>query len=187
MRLLVVEDNKKLSKEMVETMTEAGYSVDFSYTGNEGEEKASINKYDAILLDLNLPDADGMDVLHTIRNASITTPVIIISARDELEDRTSGLDLGADDYPVKPFQLSELKSRVNALIRRSYGHIQKIISIGSLNLNSLSRIVMWNDTKIELTAKEFDILEYFAMTHPKVVSAETLVEDVYDESFDPFS
>lgn len=187
MRLLIIEDNKALCKEMVETMIEAGYSVDFSHTGLEGEYKAFVNEYDAILLDLNLPDSDGMDILKTLRKEDVSAPVIIISARDELEDRTHGLDIGADVYLVKPFQLVELKARVNALIRRYHGRTQSIITLGKLSINPLDRTVRWADEDMPLTVKEFDILEYIANKSPQLVSAESLAEHVYDEDFDPFS
>ncbi len=187
MRLLIIEDNQGLNQEMVMAMEAAGYSVDFSYTGEEGEILVLANSYDAILLDLNLPDRDGMEVLSFIRNEGLKTPVIIISGRDELEDRIEGLDQGADDYLVKPFELAELKARVHALIRRSFGRTQSIMELGSLSIDPLTRDVQWNHVSIPLTAKEFDIIEYLGMSHPHIVSSEKLVEHVYDDSLDPFS
>lgn len=112
MRLLIIEDNKSLANSMKTGLEKAGFYVDLSYTGNEGEEQAFANGYDAILLDLNLPDKDGIDILKFLRSEHIETPVIIITARDEIEERALGLDLGADDYLTKPFQLLELRARV---------------------------------------------------------------------------
>lgn len=187
MRLLMLEDNKELADSMKAGLEKAGFQVDVSYMGNEGEELAFINSYDAILLDLNLPDKDGIDILKFLRSQHIETPVIIITARDEIEDRALGLDLGADDYLIKPFQLLELRARVQAVIRRFYGRTNPFIEIGSLTIHPASRKALWNGKEITLAAKEFDILKYIAEKHPAVVSSEEIVEHVYNEDFDPFS
>lgn len=187
MRLLIIEDNKDLANSMKAGLEKAGFYVDLSYTGNEGEELAFVNGYDAILLDLNLPDKDGIDILKFLRSERIETPVIIITARDEIEERALGLDLGADDYLTKPFQLLELRARVQAVIRRFYGRTNPTIEIGSLTIHPASRKAMWDGEEISLSAKEFDILEYIAERHPAVVSSEEIVEHVYDENFDPLS
>lgn len=187
MRLLIIEDNVSLCSSMKSQLEKDGFAVDTSYTGTEGEEKAYANEYDAILLDLNLPDADGIEILKFLRKEAVKTPVIIISARDEIEDRALGLNLGADDYLVKPFQLLELRARVQAVIRRFYGRTNPLIEVGALHINPLSRAVAWGDTPIQLSVKEFDILEYIASKHPAVVSSEEIAEHIYDESYDPFS
>lgn len=187
MRLLIIEDNKELANSMKAGLEKAGFQVDVSYMGNEGEKMAFINPYDAILLDLNLPDKDGIDILKFLRSQHIETPVIIITARDEIEDRALGLDLGADDYLTKPFQLLELRARVQAVIRRFYGRTTPFIEIGSLTIQPASRKALWNGKEITLAAKEFDILEYIAEKHPAVVSSEEIIEHVYNEDFDPFS
>lgn len=187
MRLLIIEDNKELADSMAAGLEKAGFNVDVFYAGNAGEEMAFVNNYDAVLLDLNLPDKDGIDILKFLRSAHIETPVIIITARDEIEDRALGLDLGADDYLIKPFQLLELRARVQAVIRRFYGRTNPIIEIGALTIHPASRTVKWKDEEITLAAKEFDILEYIAERHPAVVSSEEIVEHVYNEDFDPFS
>lgn len=187
MRLLIIEDTKELADSMKTGLEKAGFYVDVSYNGLEGEERAYVNGYDAVLLDLNLPDKDGLDILKFLRSEHIETPVIIITARDEIEERALGLDLGADDYLTKPFQLLELRARVQAVIRRFHGRSNPVIEIGGLTVHPSSRTAMWLGKPIPLLAKEFDILEYIAQRHPAVVSGEEIVEHVYDESFDPFS
>lgn len=187
MRLLMIEDNKELANSMKAGLEKVGFRIDVSYTGSEGEERAYANGYDAILLDLNLPDKDGLDILKFLRSEHIETPVIIITARDEIEARALGLDLGADDYLTKPFQLLELRARVQAVIRRFHGRTNPTIEIGALTVHPASRTARWNGKEVPLAAKEFDILEYIAERHPAVVSSEEIVEHIYNEDFDPFS
>lgn len=187
MRLLIIEDNKELANSMKAGLEKSGFHIDVSYTGLDGEERAYVNGYDAILLDLNLPDKDGIDILKYLRESDIATPVIIITARDEIEERALGLDLGADDYLTKPFQLLELRARVQAVIRRFKGRATPNIVIGSLIIDPAARTAEINGNKLELAAKEFDILEYIASLNPAVVSSEEIVEHIYDENFDPFS
>lgn len=187
MRLLVIEDNIELSNSMKKGLENMNFKVDISNTGEEGEEKASINEYDVILLDLNLPDTDGIEVLKYLRKKSIDTPIIIIIARDNVSDLAIGLDNGADDYITKPFQLLEVRARIHAVIRRFHGRTNPIINIGTLKLNPVKRTVYIDDKEVILAIKEFDILEYICYKHPAVVSSEEIVEHVYDENFDPFS
>ena len=187
MRLLVIEDNIELSNSMKKGLENMNFKVDISNTGEEGEEKASINEYDVILLDLNLPDTDGIEVLKYLRKKSIDTPIIIITARDNVSDLAIGLDNGADDYITKPFQLLEVRARIHAVIRRFHGRTNPIINIGTLKLNPVNRTVYIDDKEVILAIKEFDILEYICYKYPAVVSSEEIVEHVYDENFDPFS
>ena len=187
MRLLIIEDNVPLADSTRLALIKYGYTVDIAYDGNIGEEKAYVNDYDVILLDLNLPDKDGLEILKFLRTENIQTPIIIVTARDEIKQRALGLDLGADDYITKPFDLVELKSRINAVIRRFNGRSSPIIKIENLSINPNSREVLWNDESIDLLPKEYDILEYIMMKHPKVVSNEEITEHIYDETFDPFS
>ncbi len=187
MRLLVIEDNIDLSNSMKKGLENMNFKVDISNTGEAGEEKASINEYDVILLDLNLPDTDGIEVLKYLRKKSIDTPIIIITARDNVSDLAIGLDNGADDYITKPFQLLEVRARIHAVIRRFHGRTNPIINIGTLKLNPVNRTVYIDDKEVILAIKEFDILEYICYKHPAVVSSEEIVEHVYDENFDPFS
>lgn len=187
MRLLIVEDHIQLCDSMKKGLEKAGFQIDTSYTGLDGEEKAYSNEYDVILLDLNLPDKDGIDILKFLRSEGIETPVIIITARDEIEERAMGLDLGADDYLTKPFQLLELRARIQAVIRIFHGRTSPIIRVGALSINPLSRTAEWENHVISLSVKEFDILEYIAAKHPAVVSSVETAEHVYDENFNPFS
>lgn len=152
-------------------LEKAGFPIDVSYTASEGEERAYVNDYDAILLDLNLPDKDGLDILNFLRSEHIETPVIIITARDEIEERALGLDLGADDYLTKPFQLLELRARVQAVIRRFHGRANPTIEIGALSVHPVSRKVRWNGKEVPLAAKEFNVLEYIAERHPPLCQA----------------
>ena len=187
MRILMIEDNTELALSVKEGLENIGFHVDTAYTGEDGEAKADINEYDCLLLDLNLPDKDGLLILKALRDAGKDVPIIIMTARDEIEERAYGLDLGADDYVTKPFHLVELRARIQAAIRRYYGKTNPVLNIGDLVVNPLTREASVRGQPVELLAKEFDILEYLAEKHPAVVSAEELVEHVYDEEFDPFS
>lgn len=187
MRALIIEDHKQLADNIKSHLLNENYQVDVAYEGNIGEEKAFVNGYDVILLDLNLPDKDGIEILKFLREEGIETPIVIITARDDLEERTLGLDAGADDYIGKPFQLKELSARIRAVTRRYYGRSNPIITIGSLSIDPASRQAKWDQKLISLNVKEFDILEYLALRHPAVVSSEDIAEHIYDEDFDPFS
>ncbi|NFP90869.1 response regulator transcription factor [Clostridium sporogenes] len=187
MRLLIIEDNIELANSMKMGLEKMGFHIDVSNTGSDGEEKASINEYDVILLDLNLPDIDGIEILNYLRSESIETPVIIVTARDEVEQLALGLDNGADDYITKPFKLLELRARIHAIIRRFHGRTNPIINIGNLQLNPITRTVEIENKPVVLASKEFDILEYICYRHPAVVSSEEIAEHIYDENFDPFS
>ncbi|APQ95124.1 DNA-binding response regulator [Clostridium botulinum] len=187
MRLLIIEDNIELANSMKMGLEKMGFHIDVSNTGSDGEEKASINEYDVILLDLNLPDIDGIEILNYLRNESIETPVIIVTARDEVEQLAFGLDNGADDYITKPFKLLELRARIHAVIRRFHGRTNPIMNIGPLQLNPITRTVEIENKPVALASKEFDILEYICYRHPAVVSSEEIAEHIYDENFDPFS
>lgn len=185
MRLLIIEDNVNLVESMKQGLGE--FQIDISHDGLDGEVMALTHEYDAIVLDLNLPSKDGLEVLKALRNENLSVPIIILSARGALKDRMLGLDLGADDYLTKPFEIAELKSRLHALIRRSFGRAHSLINVSGLSLNPLSRTVTYNDEILELKAKEFDILECIMLRHPEVVSSEMIAEHVYDDSYDPFS
>jgi two-component system response regulator QseB len=187
MRLLIIEDNKELAYNMKEGLDNLGFIVDVSNLGLDGEEKAFVNSYDVILLDLNLPDKDGLDILKYLRSNGIDTPIIIVTARDEIKELAKGLDLGADDYIRKPFEIVELRARIQAVIRRFYGRSNPNIVIGSININAGSRKVTIDNKEVPLAVKEFDILEYIANRHPDVVSSEDIAEHIYDEFFDPMS
>ncbi|MDU1413627.1 MAG: response regulator transcription factor [Clostridium sp.] len=187
MRLLIIEDNVELANSMKKGLEKINFQVDISYFGEDGEEKATVNEYDVILLDLNLPDVDGIEVLKYLRERNVSTPIIIITARDQVSDLAIGLDNGADDYITKPFKLLEVRARIHAVIRRFHGRTNPIINIGKLELNPINRTVHIDGNEVILAIKEFDILEYICFKYPAVVSSEEIVEHVYDENFDPFS
>lgn len=187
MRVLVVEDNRELALSVKKGLEQENILVDLAYDGEQGEEKAFVNSYDGILLDLNLPKRDGLEVLQNLREEEVESPVIIITARDEIEERAKGLDFGADDYLVKPFELLELKARLRAVVRRYHGRSLPQISIGGLTVDPVCRKVSYQQKEILLKPKEFDILLCIAQRHPAVVSSEEISEHVYDEDFDPFS
>lgn len=187
MRLLIIEDNIELTNSMKKGLEKVNFQVDISNNGEDGTEKAIVNEYDVILLDLNLPDGDGIDVLKDLRKKAINTPIIIITARDAVSDLAIGLDNGADDYISKPFKLLEVRARIHAVIRRFHGRTNPIINIGKLQLNPINRTVHIDGIELELAIKEFDILEYICYKYPAVVSSEEIVEHIYDENFDPFS
>ncbi|MDR0813170.1 MAG: response regulator transcription factor [Oscillospiraceae bacterium] len=187
MRVLIIEDNTALSEQVKKSLENSGFSVDTAAFGQLGEEKAYVSAYDVILLDLNLPDKDGLEILQFLRESGIDTPVIVITARDEVEQRAAGLDLGADDYIVKPFELLELRARIQAVIRRFQGRTNPLISVGGLTVNPKTRAAQYQGVPLVLKAKEFDILECIAGCHPEVISLEAIAEHVYNEDYDPFS
>jgi len=187
MRILIIEDNIELCQYMKKSLTREGFTVDISFCGKEGEEKAYVNEYDIILLDLNLPDGDGLEIIRFLRTSNIMTPVIMITARAEIADRVLGLDSGADDYIIKPFDLIELKSRIHAVVRRFQGRTNPLIHIGMLTVNPLTRQSEFAGTRIPLSVKEFDILEVIASRYPAVVSGEEIAEHIFDETYDTFS
>lgn len=187
MRLLIIEDDRQLANEMRIGLERQGFTIDIANTGLDGEEKAYVTNYDAVLLDLNLPDKDGIEILSFLRSNGRNMPVLIVSARDTVRERTTGLDLGADDYITKPFDFVELTSRIRAVVRRFYGRTNPEITIGSLSINPAMRTALWEKEVILLSTKEFDILLYLAERHPEIVSSEDIIEHTYNEDFDLFS
>ena len=187
MRILIVEDNAELCEYMKKSLVQEGYAVDVALCGNDGEEKAFVNEYDVILLDLNLPDKDGLKIIQFLRDSNVHTPVIMVTARGEINDRAVGLDSGADDYLIKPFDLVELKARIRAVVRRFRGRTNPLIQIENLVVNPLTRRAEYNGIPIPLSVREFDILEVITMHHPAVVSSEEITEHIFDEMYDTFS
>lgn len=187
MRLLIIEDDLPLAGEMKTGLERQGFTVDIANTGLDGEEKAYVTDYDAVLLDLNLPDKDGLEVLSYLRSAERNIPILIVSARDTAREKAAGLDLGADDYIVKPFDFIELTSRIRAVVRRFYGRTSPKITFGKLGVDPAARTAAWENAVIPLSAKEFDILLVLAERHGSIVSSEEIIEHTYDEDFDLFS
>ncbi len=161
--------------------------MDLAHDGQEGQNTAFINQYDLIILDLNLPVTNGINVCKNIRDAGNEAAILILTARDSVNDKTLGLDTGADDYMTKPFSFDELRARVHALIRRSMGRRNPAISIGPLVIEPAKRTARVNCSELSLTPKEFDILEYLASKSPELVSSEDLIEHVWNETANPFS
>ena len=187
MRLLVVEDEPDIRSALIKGLQREGYAVDGAATGRDALDAVDATRYDLMLLDLNLPDLNGMTILTTLRDAGDETRILILSAEKDLDTRIRGLDLGANDYLVKPFDFSELSARIRALLRREFTHQPPILAAGLLTLDRATRRVRYDGTEIVLTRKEFEILSYL-MQHPgRTIPAEELVEHVWDENADPFS
>jgi len=183
-RVLVVEDEVKMAGLLKRGLEEEGYAVDMSGTGLDALWLASENPYDAVVLDIMLPDMDGFEVCRSLRAAGRWSPVLMLTARDGVPDRVSGLDAGADDYLTKPFSFAELLARLRALVRRGATERPPFLSVGDLTLDPATRRVSRADTQVELTAKEFALLEYF-MRHPgEVLSRTRLIEHVWDFAYE---
>lgn len=186
MRILLIEDDVKIGSFIEKGLKEAGFSVDLCLDGQTGLEHALGGSYDAAVVDLMLPRLDGLSVIETMRAKAIDTPVLILSARQSVDDRIQGLQRGGDDYMVKPFSFSELLARVQALIRRDKKNTQPmLLAVGDLEMDLLKHEVCRKREKIDLPAKEYALLEYM-MRHPGIVLSKTsILERVYDYSFDP--
>jgi DNA-binding response OmpR family regulator len=180
MRLLLVEDYKPLQKSIAMGMREAGFAVDISGDGEEGFWYASTNDYDVIILDLMLPKMDGLTILKKLRKKGIQTHVLILTAKDRLDDRLEGLNSGSDDYMVKPFAFVELLARVQSLVRRKYKDKSPEIALGDLRVNTLSQQVWRQNEEIPLTQREYTLLEYLLRRRGEVVSRSDIWEHVYD-------
>jgi DNA-binding response OmpR family regulator len=188
---MVVDDEVELADAIGRGLRREGYAVDVAYDGTDALAKARVNAYDLICLDLPLPDVDGVEICRRLRDdpdATPTTPrVLMLTARESLDDRITGLDAGADDYLVKPFAFGELAARVRSLLRRDAGRTTAVLRVGDLALHTARHIARRGDRDLDLTAKEFALLRYF-MTHAgEVVSQEELLEHVWDEHADPFT
>ncbi|MFO8057738.1 MAG: response regulator transcription factor [bacterium] len=187
MRILVVEDEKKVARFIKRGLEEAGYLVDTAADGEEGLYLAEIDDYDLMILDLILPRKGGLEVCQELRDQGIKTPVLILSARDSVEDKVTGLDLGADDYLTKPFAFSELLARVRALLRRGEAMVPVKLQVADLVMDTVTHTVTRAGKDIKLTSKEYALLEYFMMNPGKVLTRTMLSEHVWDYTFDTFS
>lgn len=187
MRILLVEDEEILSNYIAKGLANCGYAVDAVYDGEEALYEHSVNSYDLIVLDLNLPKKDGMEVLREIRQQDNDIKIIILSARSKVDDRILGLDGGANDYLIKPFDFGELEARIRNLLHREFSQIPLVLSVGGLELNTKSKKVTFGDAEISLTRKEYGILEYLMLHKNQVISAEEVAEHVWNNEFDPFS
>ena len=185
MRILVVEDEKKVASFIKKGLEEEHYAVDIAYDGEEGFALAQINEYDLILLDIMLPRLDGMEVLRQIRRNGSNMPILILTAKDSVEDIVSGLDGGSDDYLTKPFSFAELLARVRALLRRKAREKTDILTVGDLSLSTSTHRVKRGGREIELTPKEYALLEYFMRNPNRILTRTLITEHVWDYHFDP--
>ena len=184
MRLLVVEDDKDLNRQLVGALEGAGYAVDRAYDGVEGHFLGDTEPYDAIVLDIGLPKKDGVSVLEEWRKAGRKMPVLILTARDRWSDKVAGFDAGADDYVAKPFYTEELLARLRALLRRAAGIASPDIEIGPLRIDTRSSRVTVDGNPVKLTSAEYRLLSYLAHHKGEVMSRTDLVEHLYDQDFD---
>jgi len=184
MRILVVEDDTNLNRQLKEALTEAGYAVDVAFDGEEGHFLGDTEPYDAIVLDIGLPQMDGLSVLEEWRRAGKTTPVLLLTARDRWSDKVQGIDAGADDYVAKPFHMEEVLARIRALVRRAAGLASNEIVSGSVRLDSRSGRVTVGGQSVKLTSHELRLLSYLMHHKGKVISRTELTEHLYDQDFD---
>jgi DNA-binding response OmpR family regulator len=187
MRLLLVEDEKNTADMLAKGLREQSYAVDVADDGNAAIDKALVNKYDLILLDLMLPGRSGFEVCEELRRSCVTVPILMLTALDGVSDRVHGLDTGADDYVAKPFHLDELLARIRALLRRGPKLLDPVLRIDNLEIDTRSHQVRRNQRPIELTAKEYALLECLAREKEKIMGREEISERVWDEEYDPFS
>lgn len=187
MHLLVVEDERTLCETIVKSLKRLAYSVDFCFDGERALELLETEKYDLVVLDLNLPKVDGLSVLKQLRQTDRDTRVLILSARSEVSDKVEGLDLGANDYLSKPFHLAELEARIRSLTLRQFIQQDVLLACGALTFDTRSRIAKAEDKELSLTRKETGILEYLLANQGRPVSQEELIEHVWDNSVDVFS
>ncbi len=186
MRLLVVEDDKKIASFLQKGLQEAGFSVDVCHNGMDGLSLGLTEPYAAAVIDIMLPGLDGLSLIEGLRNKDIETPVLILSARQSVDDRIEGLQRGGDDYMIKPFSFNELLARIQALLRRGQKKAESgVIVVGELQLDPLKREVKRQNTKIELPAKEYALLELMMRNPGRVLSKTSILEHIYDYSFDP--
>jgi len=187
MRILLIEDYLPLQKSLAKGLREAGFAVDVSGDGQDGLWHAMSNDYDVIILDIMLPKLDGLSILKQLRAKNKNNHIIILTAKDTIDDRIKGLDLGADDYLVKPFAFDELTARLRAMVRRRYEHKCPDINIDDLHINTVSRRIWRRDEEIILTSREYMLLEYLAMRKGQVVSRSDIWEHVYEFNSDASS
>jgi len=187
MKILLVEDDRKVAGFIEQGLREEGYVVDLARDGDEATTMAHVNDYDAILLDVVLPKKNGFQVAAELRREGRTAPILMLTSRDATEDVVRGLDAGADDYLAKPFQFDELVARIRALLRRGGAERLELLRYGPIALDRLRHLAVVNDQRLDLTPKEFQLLEYFLLRPEEVVRRTTLLEKVWDMHFDPDS
>ena len=184
MRLLYAEDEEDLNKVVTKKLTEEGFSVDSCFDGKEAIDNVQFTEYDAAILDIMMPHADGFAVLKELRKLKKNTPVLFLTARDSIEDRVTGLDSGANDYLVKPFSFEELLARIRVLTREKHNLTENILSIADLSLNLSSHTVTRGGTEISLTSKEYQLLEYLLYNKEKVLSREKIENHIWNYDYE---
>jgi heavy metal response regulator len=187
MRILIVEDEKKVAAFIKKGLEEETYAVDIATDGEEGLHLGEQNPYDLIILDLMLPKINGLDILSHLRAKKIETPILLLTAKDSVEDKVEGLNQGADDYLTKPFAFSELLARIRVLLRRGKTEAKTTLEIADLTLDLVSHKVNRGNEEIELTGKEYSLLEYFMRNQEKVLTRTMIAEHVWDYNFDTFT
>jgi DNA-binding response OmpR family regulator len=187
MRLIVIEDEPDLADGLARGLRHQGYAVDVAYDGLQGWELANANEYDLLILDLNLPEMDGLEVCRRVRATHPALLILMLTARSGPDERVVGLDLGADDYLVKPFHFAELLARIRALLRRDMRARTPLLQVKDLKLDPLGRVAWLGNRRLELTGKEFSILEYLMRHQGEVVSQEALLEHVWDMQANPLT
>ncbi len=187
MRILLVEDDRRIARFVAKGLREQAYAVDVTGTGDDASYKLSVNDYDAVILDVMIPGRDGFEVCRDLRAAGSTVPIIMLTARDTVNDRITGLDSGADDYLTKPFAVTELLARLRALLRRGHVVHPAAISIDDLVLDTGAQRATRNGRALALTTKEYALLEYLAREQGRVVGRAEIAEHVWDENFDPMT
>jgi DNA-binding response OmpR family regulator len=183
MRILIVEDEKKVARFIKRGLEQEGYAVDVAYDGLEGQHYAEAHDYDAIILDIMLPQKSGLDVLKELKDRDVAAPILLLTARDSIEDRVKGLNLGADDYLSKPFAFEELLARLRALMRRA-GYGTAALSFSNLSLDPATRKAKRGDEEVPLTLKEYALLEFLLRNPDRVLTRTVIAEHVWDQSFD---
>jgi two-component system copper resistance phosphate regulon response regulator CusR len=187
MRILIVEDDPDMSSFIARGLREHAYAIDVASTGEEALDRATTVPYDAIILDVKIPPPDGFEVCRTLRAQAIDSSILMLTARDALADRVAGLDSGADDYLVKPFEFPELLARLRALLRRRGVRQYPIVEAGDLRIDTRSHRVTRGGDDLPMTAKEYALIEYLAINAGRVIGREEIAEHVWNEEFDPFS
>ena len=187
MKILLVEDDPQLLNQMQNLLNEQRYLIDTAADGNQALDKIFAESYDLILLDIMLPQVDGLTILQEMRRANIVTPVLLLTAKGSVEDRVKGLDYGADDYLAKPFSVAELLARIRALLRRPGRECDTLLTVSNIALDTISRQVTKTGKNLELTPKEFSLLEFLLYNKNQPVSRITLAEHIWGDDFDPFT
>jgi DNA-binding response OmpR family regulator len=187
MKILVVEDNQKLAGYIKKALEQKSYSVDCVYDGLSGEKRAEFGEYDLIVLDIMLPEKNGINVCHDLREKNINVPIIMLTAKGELDDKIEGLDSGADDYLVKPFELTELLARIRALLRRPKEKTAEILTAQDITIDNAKHNASINGKTLLLTLKEYAVLEYLIRNKEQVLTRDQILEHCWDFAFDSFS